>query len=526
MSFRSLGKLKIVWILILIFGVVSLVLQLRAEYAVENFLKRKIPGHLQLTYDELNVNFLMGNLGFENVSLKIKNRDSLQIHTVVRSEAIQIEGFRYLQLMFKKTIAIEALILQKPTLKYYPYKYIRSEKAKSKGMVSLLKTIVIDKLDIQEGNFQILKDDIDSVQVAIKSYDFTLYEGRTDPELVAEKIPLSYESYELKADSIFADLGQFETLTVRSLLTTESEFEIKDIHLESKYSKRELSQHLKKERDYVNLKIPEVTLVEMNFGFTADRFGIAMDAIKIKKPKVEFYRDKFLPDDVRPKSLYSKLLRELPLDITIGNAAIESGNLVYQEKPKNRKEAGTLTFEKLNATLKNITNDSKGRKTVIKANTQIMGHAPLAVEWSFDVNATSDNFNISGSLKNLEAERLNTFLEPNLRTRARGTIQEMYFTFDGNALQSQGAMKMKYEDFKFNILNKDRLGINKVLTSLGNLFVNDGSKTDSKGYRHGTMTVEREINKSFFNYLWSNVREGIISTLTGKGVKEYPKKED
>ena len=101
MSFRSLGKLKIVWILILIFGVVCLVLQLRAEYAVENFLKRKIPGHLQLTYDELNVNFLRGNLGFENVSLKIKNRDSLQVHTVVRSEAIQIEGFRYFQLIFK-----------------------------------------------------------------------------------------------------------------------------------------------------------------------------------------------------------------------------------------------------------------------------------------------------------------------------------------------------------------------------------------------------------------------------------------
>ncbi|MDB4293235.1 hypothetical protein N9954_07470, partial [Maribacter sp.] len=96
----------------------------------------------------------------------------------------------------------------------------------------------------------------------------------------------------------------------------------------------------------------------------------------------------------------------------------------------------------------------------------------------------------------------------------------MYFTISGNAVSSQGDMKMKYQDFKFDVLDKDRLKVNKVLTAIGNIFINDGSKTDANGYRYGNMEVERETNKSFYNYLWLNVRDGMVNTLTGNGKKE------
>ena len=69
------------------------------------------------------------------------------------------------------------------------------------------------------------------------------------------------------------------------------------------------------------------------------------------------------------------------------------------------------------------------------------------------------------------------------------------------------------------LLNK-KDNVNKFLTTIGNLFVNDGSKTDEDGYRHGTINVNRNQTKSFFNYLWLNVQDGLISTLTGNGEKK------
>ncbi|WFO14783.1 hypothetical protein M601_012620 [Cellulophaga baltica 4] len=62
--------------------------------------------------------------------------------------------------------------------------------------------------------------------------------------------------------------------------------------------------------------------------------------------------------------------------------------------------------------------------------------------------------------------------------------------------------------------------MNKFLTTVVNLFTNDGSNTDEYGFRHGQIKVERDPTKSFFNYLWINVKDGILHTMVGNGKKE------
>ena len=81
-------------------------------------------------------------------------------------------------------------------------------------------------------------------------------------------------------------------------------------------------------------------------------------------------------------------------------------------------------------------------------------------------------------------------------------------------------IKFSYPLPSFLILKKDRLGVSKILTTIGNLFTNDGSNTDDNGFRYGAISVNRDATKSFFNYLWINVQDGIISTLTGNGKKD------
>ena len=95
----------------------------------------------------------------------------------------------------------------------------------------------------------------------------------------------------------------------------------------------------------------------------------------------------------------------------------------------------------------------------------------------------------------------------------------MYFTFYGNNIASKGEMKMKYDDFEFKILRQNSFKINKVLTAIGNIFINDGSNTNSNGFRFGEINAERDTTKSFFNYLWINVKSGVVNTLTGNGKK-------
>ncbi len=99
-------------------------------------------------------------------------------------------------------------------------------------------------------------------------------------------------------------------------------------------------------------------------------------------------------------------------------------------------------------------------------------------------------------------------------------MQQMYFTVSGTKQKSAGDLKIKYNNFKFKVLKKDRLGVNKLLTKLGNLLIKKDSKQNPSNFRYGEIEVERNPSKSFFNYLWINVENGLLDALTGKGVKE------
>ena len=171
------------------------------------------------------------------------------------------------------------------------------------------------------------------------------------------------------------------------------------------------------------------------------------------------------------------------------------------------------------ATISNLHTQGKG-DVAIDINAKLMDNGPFSLEWSFDPQNKANRFLAKGSLSNFKSESINPFLKTNLNAEVTGTIQQMYFTISGNELESQGDMKMKYDDFEFTVLKKDGLGVNKILTAVVNLFTKKGEKTDADGFRHGDFKVERNQTKSFFNYLWINLKEGLVDTMMGRGKKK------
>ncbi len=374
---------------------------------------------------------------------------------------------------------------------------------------------------MQNGGLNLLQQAEDSIALGVRNVNFSVTHARTGPELITKKIPLDYDDYELNADSLYLDLGPYEELEVSTLLWNQAQAKVTDLQLRSKYDKAELSRHLTTERDYIDLSIPKMDLDSIRFGFEKDTFFLVTGPGTIQKPNLEMYRDKLIDDDKTTKKLYSRSIRQLPIHIGVPKLEIVNGKLVYSERVADISDPGKLYFKGLNATISNISNRyPPGEKTSIQAETQFMGHADMTLDWSFDVNRTNDAFLAAGTVSNFNTESINPFLKSNLRATASGTIDQMYFTVSGDAISSAGDMKMKYDDFKFQVLKKDRSGINKFLTAVGNLFVNSGSDTDSEGFRYGSIKAERDPTKSFFNYLWLNVRDGTLSTLTGDGEKQ------
>ncbi|MGB7393703.1 MAG: hypothetical protein WA913_04860 [Pricia sp.] len=521
--FKKLAKNRFFWSIAILFGlflIAVLVAQLKAKDAVSDFLERKLPQHVQLKYGDIDVNVLSGTIALQDIELDFYDRDSMLLNTAVIMDAISLEDLGYWDFLVNEKIDVSRLLLEKPQVRHYPYRVLSSEDAEPKGVVQLLKVIDVGELAVQNGRLHLLQQSNDSVLLAIGDFNFSVTDVITGPERITKKIPVDYREYELKADSLYVNLGDYEELNAASVYWNPAGAKVNGLGLRSKYDKAKLSQRLTAERDHIELDIPKMELDSIRFGFKKDTFFIATGMGTIHRPALEMYRDKLIADDATTKDLYSRSIRQLPIHLDVPKIKIVDGNVVYSERVADVENPGKLSFENLNATLANISNTyPSGEKTKIEAETEFMGYAKMTLDWSFDTNDRNDAFLAKGTVFNFDTESINPFLVSNLRAKASGTIDELYFTISGNTSTSSGDMKMKYDDFKFQVLKKNRLGINKLLTAVGNIFVNSGETTDAEGYRYGDIEVERDPTKSFFSYLWMNVRDGTVSTLTGDGKK-------
>ena len=126
----------------------------------------------------------------------------------------------------------------------------------------------------------------------------------------------------------------------------------------------------------------------------------------------------------------------------------------------------------------------------------------------------NDDFSISGNVADLPASRINPFIEPYLKIRATGSIQNLVFNFRGSKTGINGSVNMKHKDLKVAVLKKDSKEENKLLSAVANIFV----KTTSDKYPESVTVddVKRDPTKSFFNLFWKGIEEGLKKTLIGR----------
>lgn len=515
------GIYRTILITILVVLALLMALQLIARAIITDFLDNNIPSHIHLEYSGSRVNVLTGTVGLDGVNMEWSDSDTTGVHSILKMEALNLEGFGYFDFLFHNTISMEQLAIVKPKMKYMPYRHFsKKDTIETKGN-GVKRELIVARLNIAEGEFTQFQEGRDSIKLQVDKLDVSIRDLRTNGGTMKNKIPFTYGDYAFGTGKVLVDLGPFEILEFNSLDISEGNMLLKQLSLTSKYTKKELSNLLEHERDHFDLKIPQISFSGLDLGLNGDRFFVNVEAGTLDRPDLEIYRDKLVADDLKKKKLYGQMLRELPFDLDIAVLNIQKGNIAYSELVAEGTVPGEISFTDIDADLRTISNiHSEGEGTSIEIRARLMGEAPLLLNWNFDSGKENDAFSVSGSVSHFRAESINQFLKSNLRAEAEGDVKELYFTIGGDALRSKGDMKMHYQDFSFAVLQKDRTNVNKLLTAIGNIFVNDGSKTDGKGYRYGEIYAERDATKSFFNYLWINVRAGILSTLTGDGKEQ------
>ncbi len=497
---------------VLIIG--SLAINSILKNKLENFIQERLPENMVRAYDDITVESLDGSMVVSNASLIIKNSEDGVKHTFINVQKLKISNISYWDYLFNDEIHVSTISLENPTIAYYIDRQKPVRDTVRQAVARIYKPILVDHVQIKQTKLVIYEKEDDSTKIFTNGLTVELDGIKLNSETVTRKIPFEYTDLRAKSDTVFVKVSPYENLTVQDFTIKNNAAVFKNLVLKTKYSKRELSRIINTERDHYDLSLTSLSIADFDFGFQQNGFFAKSEKVSLNAPSLEIYRDKLVADDPKVKPLYSKMLRELPFELTVDSLVINDAKIKYEERQQEENMGGSINFEHLDADISNVSNTYKSpEKTHLKITADFMEKTPITIDWSFDVQNQDDYFLFKADVGPLVADKLNSFTEPNLKVGLEGHTTKTYFTIDGNNETANIDMKINYSDFKINILRKDGKGKNKVLSAIANIFISKDSEKKDDYYREGSAETTRNKTKSIFNFLWINVKNVLVKTI-------------
>ena len=419
-------------------------------------------------------------------------------------DKLELNGKELGHVFSADTINFEECFLSNATIKVNNSKR-QTKKAKQK-VEAANKVINIARFNISETAFDFLDDrgkpkiKFDQTNAFFKDIQIL-----TAPE--EDQNHLTYKFIHLDAKDLNAAISDLHKIHIKDIQVEDKIATFNKLSITPNYSRTEFQKHIKEEKDVINLDVPKVVVSDYDYSFDKEDNFIKANQITLNSPDLSIYRNKLMPDQTGRKPLYSEMLRKLKMELAIDDIQIKNAKLSYEEHVDRNQAPGKIHFTQLHGNIRNLYNKIPSKDLVsINLDAQFMGHAPTHIEWTFNVHQPADHFRIKGSVKNLDAKSLDSFLIPNMKAKLDGKVQLTTFDFKGNDIKSTGRMDMNYDDLKVDVLNRknEKKGF---WSAIANFLVKKDKDDSSKV--NNIVSVERDQTKSFFNYFWLSLKDGI-----------------
>ncbi len=452
-------------------------------------------------------NLIPFKLGIEKIRIKdskLKIGNSLAVQNI----NLQIDQ---IQNVPNQKLTLENIILNNPLVT--TYSGAKKTQNKTGETIHFQDFIEIKNIAINKGQYRLNQSDNRNL-LQVRDIAFQMENIRISPETFSKQIPLTYEKLKISAAALDYNPDAVYSLKAKNLLLDGQSFSLRNFEMKPKISRGQFVRQLKKEKDLYTISADKVAVSDLDWGFTGKDFFIKSPQIQIDQADANIYRSKIPSDDPKKKQLYSKMLRDLSFILEVKRLDLKNSKLVYEEETESSSGAGKLSFGNFNAKIDNIYSGYK-RKSLpdVRADikTNFMNDSRLVAVWTFNPMNRAEKFNIKGSIFSFDARKMTPFVRPYMHATVEGNMQEVRFNFTGNDLNASGDFGIKYDDLKVTLYNKDTGKVRKVLSTVGNFLVKSNTRDQYNEVRIETVT--RNQDRSFFNFFWNCVQQGLKQTV-------------
>jgi hypothetical protein len=514
----SMNKSKPVIIFSIVLIVVAVLIYLGAGFIdkkLENEIEGQRFGSYRVHAGEIQTSILLRRLKIMNV--KIEN--TLTSGKILVPE-INLRGIRLFPLIFKNELIINTVIIIQPEISIIQADPEEDEKMEEAvEQASEINLIQINQLEIQNASFS-FKNQTDEksdtliffrteaaiwdLVININREQFTFNDnsfGRIQLRMNDARYNLPGNLYQMHLDSIAFD-------------TDSKTLNLEKFRLSTLHSKYEIGKYTGVETDWYDISINQFDLVGIDVNALLKDSALVFRKATIEQMDANIFRDKRPPFPQKPDSkLPMEMLESLPFAIHSDSILIKSSRVVYEERAEESSEAGVITFNRLYATIYNLsTIDSliKGQ-TAMSTRAWIMNESLLEAEFVFPNHEYSYQYRVSGNLQPVNIATFNPMLVPSAFVRVEeGRIKNLDFDFTYDNNHSKGQLSLEYENLEISLLNKTDGSKKKLKTFIAQIFIlpKDNLK-DDRSYTEGSISFERDKKKSIFNFWWKSIFSGI-----------------
>lgn len=485
------------------------------EVKLPKIINRKNDSAYFITYKKLKVSLWDSNIIADEIVIVPKGA---VIDTVNKAgiyanvQNVEVKDFKIWNLIFSDKIKARSITVQQPKL--ILYSRTKKESIRNSVVAPFEKIVTVSDIYLKQGDIKIIETKTNTAVLSVNNINLNLDGILISDKILDEKIPFGFRDYQFSCDSLYYHPNEFYHIRTHKITSTKSDLAIAKFEMLPTYSRREFVSKMKTEKDIYTLLCQKIKVDKIDWGFAKEDFFFHCNTVNLNQASANIYRSKEPADDLTKKHLYNTLLRDLKFDLKVDTLKITNSILEYEEEKDFEFGAGKLSFNSFNLTATSICSGFK-KKTLpdlkIKISCRFMNTSPFTVNWKLNVMDRSDGFNINGMLTNFDAEKIVPFTKPYLNVTTKGILEQVRFNFTGNDKVSSGEFAVEYDDLKFTVYKKDdRKKKNKLLTFVAKIFVKKDTKDKVK---KAHIEIERIPEKSFYNFFWRSIAEGLKKIL-------------
>jgi hypothetical protein len=531
---------------LIVIGSVSLYMNIWVKPILATQLKQLVASTTEnlyrIEFSRVSVNCLTGDANLSEVRfipdslvmqklIKAKRAPNNIYH--VELEKLSIRNVHPFRVYFNRILNIDQIVINQPKITMVNKQYAFNENRPPRPLQSpfdfvskYLKEVRVASIDFNEASFKYVDqnhavpviDSLEHLNVSLKDWLIDANSATDSSRLYLLKdVRLQLNDYSYATSDSMYHVKAHEV----NFSSATGDLKFSKLALVPRYSEMAFSKVVGYSKDRFNIHLNDVELKGIDLPLFVKKQELMAAQMNIRNGHVAVFNNNEIPgkDTIKTGKDPHQLLQSISGKITIRKVSLHNLDVSYAEYDRESKQKGRISFEQTSGTMTNITNvvkeKKKNRFMDLRLKTLLMGQGRMETHFKFDLLAKDGAFSYSGRLNGLHGAVLNSATKPlGMLHIKSGEVKELLFNIEANSRRAQGKIEFRYNDLAVAVLKREEgsSGFSRqgLLSLLANTVVINPSNPDARGiFKAARIKYERKPNRSFFNFIWKTLFQGI-----------------